>query len=90
MKKRGLNRGEWERRFKEDGPNTVASGKKESIFSIFFNQFKDFMILILLIAALLSAIMGHGEDALVILAILVINSFLGLIQEYRAERSLRL
>lgn len=87
-KEKGLTEEEARERSEQMGRNELPHKEGQSFFIILLAQCKDVMILILLIAALLSAFMGHGEDALTILAILVLNGLLGLVQEYRAERSL--
>lgn len=84
----GLSRSEAARRLKELGPNRLAEGKRISPLVLFINQFKDFMVLVLLVTTGISALLGEVMDALVILAIVLLNAALGFIQEYRAERSL--
>ncbi len=71
----------------EVGPNELSSGKKISLFSIFIRQFKSFLILILIIAALISFAVGEISDAAVITIILLINALLGFFQEYKAEKA---
>ena len=63
------------------GPNALAEEKKESFFIKLLNQFKDFMIIILIIAAIISGSLGEILDASVILAIVIINALLGVYQE---------
>ncbi len=70
------------------GDNAIAGASRISALAIFINQFKDFMVLVLLGATFLSALLGEYTDAITILIIVVCNAFMGLIQEYRAERSL--
>ena len=69
------------------GPNELAEEKKESFFIKLLNQFKDFMIIILIIAAIISGSLGEILDASVILAIVIINALLGVYQEGKAERA---
>jgi P-type Ca2+ transporter type 2C len=76
-------------RLLKDGPNELAEGKKKSIGGILLSQFKDVMILILLIAAVISGIVGDFTDTIVILVIILLNVFLGFIQEYRAEKAMQ-
>lgn len=71
------------------GSNELAEKKQHSKISIFIGQFKDMMILILGIAAIISFIAGEQTDAFVILAIIIGNAVLGYIQEYRAEESMK-
>jgi Ca2+-transporting ATPase len=86
---RGLSEGEAKRRLEEAGPNELSEGARLSPLTLFLNQFKDFMVLVLMGATLISGLLGEYLDAVTILAIIVINGVLGFIQEFRAERSLR-
>ncbi len=86
--RQGLTPAEVAARRKQYGENIIARTSRISAFNIFINQFKDFMVLVLLGATLLSALLGEYTDAIAILIIVVCNAFMGLIQEYRAERSL--
>lgn len=73
----------------QQGHNELTEGKKISPIVLFLNQFKDFMVLILMGATLISGLLGEYLDAITIIAIIVINAVLGFLQEFRAERSLR-
>lgn len=84
----GLSAREHEKRLAENGANVLEQKKKNSPLSIFLRQFTDFMVMVLLAAAVVSAAMGERADALMIAAIIVVNSVLGFVQEYKAERSL--
>ncbi len=90
----GLNEEEAKRRREKYGENKLAEGKKESLLVRFIKQFNDFMIIILLIAAVVSAVIskveGTGDyiDSIIIIAIVVLNSIMGLVQEAKAEKSL--
>ncbi|MCL4377103.1 MAG: cation-translocating P-type ATPase [Actinobacteria bacterium] len=85
----GLPEVEAEKRLLESGYNELEEKKGRSPFKIFISQFNDIMIWILIAAALISGIIIREiTDALVILVILIINSVLGFIQEYRAEKAL--
>ena len=80
-------------RLKQHGYNEIISGRKKSFLVMFLSQFKSFMIIILLIAAAISGVVGvlEGEgffDTLIILGILVVNAFIGAWQEKKAESSL--
>ncbi len=85
----GLSEEEAKKRLLESGYNELEEKKGRSPFKIFISQFNDFMIWILIGAAFISGIIiKEITDALVILVILIINSALGFIQEYRAEKAL--
>ncbi|HIU03462.1 MAG TPA: cation-translocating P-type ATPase [Candidatus Onthocola gallistercoris] len=70
------------------GPNELVEGKRKSIFQIFAGQFKDFLVIILIIAAIISAFLGNGESAAVILIVVLINAVLGTVQTVKAAQSL--
>jgi Ca2+-transporting ATPase len=84
----GLSREEAERRLAQFGPNELAEKKKISPFILWLGQFKNFLIIILLVAVILSAILGEVTDAIVIFVIVLFATTLGFIQEYRAERAM--
>jgi len=84
----GLPSSEVRDRFSRNGANELAEAVSISPLLLFLNQFKDFMVLVLMGATLISGILGEYLDAITILAIIVINAVLGFIQEFRAERSL--
>lgn len=83
----GLSNKEAAKRLEEYGKNELEEQLKKSFLSKLIAQFTDFLIIILLIAAGISAFVGEKEDALVILAIVVINAILGIYQEGKAEKS---
>lgn len=85
----GLTEEEATRRLEKHGPNALLEKKSESPLKLLLNQFKDFMVLVLLGAVVISGLLGEMLDALTIIAIIIINGVLGFYQEYRAERSLR-
>jgi Ca2+-transporting ATPase len=84
----GLTEEESRSRLARFGPNELQEKKGLSAWKLFLGQFKSFLIIILLIAVVLSAILGEVVDAAVILIIVIFATILGFIQEYRAERSL--
>ena len=73
---------------KKYGPNALAEGKKKTIPQIFLEQYKDFLVIILIIAAIVSGILGETESAIVILIVITINAILGTVQTVKAEQSL--
>ncbi|HBF37995.1 MAG TPA: ATPase, partial [Firmicutes bacterium] len=86
--KKGLATLEANRRIAKIGQNQLESGSKLSPWQIFGSQFKDFMVLVLIGAAIVSGLLGERPDAITIVAIVILNAFLGFVQEYRAEKSL--
>ena len=90
----GLTNDEVEKRFQEYGENKLDNKKKESLFIKFLKQFNDFMIIILIIASIVSAVITKMEgtndylDSIIIIAIVVFNALMGVIQEAKAEKSL--
>lgn len=93
-KEKGLNEKQVEERKIKYGENKLADKKKENIIIKFFKQFNDFMIIILIIASIISAIIAKLDgsedyiDSIIIIAIVVFNSIMGLVQEAKAEKSL--
>ncbi len=84
----GLQQSVADERLMENGKNELVQKKNKSIWLIFFIQFKDVMILILLAAALISVLIGDIKDAVVILIIVLLNAIIGFVQEYRAEKAM--
>ena len=84
----GLSREEAKLRLAKFGPNELTERHKVSPWSIFGEQFKNFLIIILLIAAILSGILGEVADAIVIFVIVLFAAILGFVQEYRAEQAM--
>lgn len=84
----GLSSQEAQRRLKINGTNRLNSKKKKSGIKIFANQFKDFMVMILLFSTVISAVLGEIYDALTIIAIVVLNATLGFIQEFKTEHTI--
>ncbi|WP_042356302.1 calcium-translocating P-type ATPase, SERCA-type [Bacillus rubiinfantis] len=85
----GLTVNEAEKRAKKYGLNELEEGEKQSALLLFFSQFKDFMVLVLLAATLISGLLGEYIDAIAIIAIVILNGILGFYQERRAEKSLQ-
>jgi Ca2+-transporting ATPase len=86
--KQGLHSAEVEERQKRYGKNELTEKKKISVFALFLHQFKDVMIFILLIAAVISIAVGDIKDAVVIIIIVLLNAVIGFVQEYRAEKAI--
>jgi len=84
----GISRLEAQKRIAECGPNELQEKKTKTILLMLLDQFKDFMILVLIGAAIIAGIIGEPADTLVIIAIIVINAIIGFIQEYRAEKAM--
>ena len=84
----GLTTGKAEEKLKEFGPNALAEGKTKSPFVVFLEQFKDLLVVILLIAAGISFISGERGSTIVILIVLLLNAVLGTVQHFKAEKSL--
>ncbi|HZK35263.1 MAG TPA: calcium-translocating P-type ATPase, SERCA-type [Bacillota bacterium] len=84
----GLNDKEVEERLEQYGRNELETQARKSILSRFIEQLSDFMIIILILAAIVSGLLGAWTDAIIILFIVVLNAVLGLVQESRAENSL--
>ena len=86
----GLSSGEAENRLQKYGKNELEEEEKTSVVKLFLSQFKSFLILILMAAALISAFLGELIDASVILFTVILAGVLGFVQEYRAEESIKL
>jgi len=84
----GLSSAEAAARLARNGPNALIEAPRRTPLAIFFGQFTDVLVLILLAAAVVSGLIGDFEDTIVIAAILVLNAAIGFIQEYRAENAL--
>ncbi|MBE9529203.1 MAG: HAD-IC family P-type ATPase, partial [Proteobacteria bacterium] len=85
---KGLSPDTARKRLEEYGPNELREKAKKTLLMMFLNQFKDFMILILIAAALISGIIGDLTDTVAIVVIVVLNAVIGFVQEYRAEKAM--
>ncbi|MBU3098645.1 MULTISPECIES: calcium-translocating P-type ATPase, PMCA-type [Clostridium] len=85
---KGLTNSEAESRLKKYGFNKLESKKKISALQIFISQFNDFITWILIVATVLSGLMGEKADAITIFIIVIMNGILGFIQEFKTEKSL--
>ena len=70
------------------GRNELVEGKKKTVLQIFLEQYKDFLVIILIIAAIASGFMGDVESTAVILIVITMNAILGTVQTVKAEQSL--
>lgn len=84
----GLTSAQVNENIEKYGRNEIAQGKKKSAVQIFLSQFADFLVIILIIAALISAITGDMESFFVIIAVITMNAILGTVQTLKAEKSL--
>lgn len=84
----GLSTQEVKQRRESFGLNKLSEGKKKSTLQVFFEQFKDLLVVILAIAAIISLISGESESTIVIFAVLILNAILGTVQYVKAEKSL--
>ncbi|HET7579624.1 MAG TPA: cation-translocating P-type ATPase [Bacillales bacterium] len=84
----GLTEKEASARFAEYGANELDEQERPSAFLVFLEQFKDFMVVVLLAATLISGLLGEYVDAVTIIVIVLVNGLLGFIQERKAEKSL--
>ncbi|KAA0547995.1 calcium-translocating P-type ATPase, SERCA-type [Bacillus sp. BGMRC 2118] len=85
----GLTSKEVKSRIEKFGYNELEEAEKPNMLLLFLEQFKDFMVLVLLAATLVSGLLGEYIDAIAIIAIVIINAFLGFFQERKAEKSLQ-
>lgn len=72
----------------EVGPNVLQEGKKKSTLEVFLSQFKDLLVIILIIAAVISMVSGNVESTIVIFCVIILNAILGTVQHKKAEKSL--
>ena len=84
----GLTQSQAEGNQKKYGKNELAEGKKKNPFILFLEQYKDFLVIILIIAAIISGVLGDIESAVVIFVVITINAILGTVQHIKAEQSL--
>jgi Ca2+-transporting ATPase len=84
----GLSEAEARKRLEKHGLNVLKETKKRTLFMMFLDQFRDFMILVLIAAAIVSGIIGELSDTIAIVVIVVLNAIVGFVQEYRAEKAI--
>ncbi|MEC4685207.1 MAG: cation-translocating P-type ATPase [Nitrospirota bacterium] len=84
----GLSHEEARKRLLEYGPNELREKKKKTPLMLFIDQFRDFMILVLIAAAVVSGFIGEASDTIAIAVIVILNAVIGFVQEYRAEKAM--
>ncbi|GAB4513872.1 MAG: cation-translocating P-type ATPase [Sulfuricaulis sp.] len=84
----GLSQDEARRRQEQYGTNEIHEGRRRGLLAMLLGQFTDFMILVLIAAAIVSGLIGDLVDTLAIVAIVLLNAVIGFVQEYRAERAI--
>ncbi|MGB9441940.1 MAG: cation-transporting P-type ATPase, partial [Desulfobacterales bacterium] len=85
---KGLSAQEAQNRLKKYGPNELDEKKKKSAFMMLMDQFTDFMIIVLMAAAVVAGVAGKPTDAVAIIAIVILNAIIGFVQEYRADKAM--
>jgi len=85
---KGLAHDEAARRLEEYGPNELEEKKRKNLLMMFIDQFKDFMIMVLITAAIVSGMIGEVADTIAIIVIVILNAIIGFVQEYRAEKAM--
>ncbi|MFJ5766541.1 cation-translocating P-type ATPase [Lysinibacillus sp. NPDC093210] len=85
---KGLSDSDVQKRQEVYGFNVLEEGKKISTLAVFFGQFKDLLVIILMIAAIISFLLGEVESTIVILIVIILNAILGTVQHVKAEKSL--
>jgi len=83
----GLSSSDAQRRLSEYGRNELKEKKKRTPLGMLLDQFKDFMIIVLIAAAVVSGVIGEPSDTIAIIVIVVLNAIIGFVQEYRAEKA---
>lgn len=86
--KEGLTSAEALKRLDRYGANELKSKKRKTPFMMFLDQFRDFMILVLIAAAVIAGFIGEPSDTIAIVVIVILNAVIGFVQEYRAERAM--
>ena len=84
----GLTAQEARKRFQTNGPNAIATKERRGLWRIVLQQFSDFMIIVLIAAAVVSGVIGEPHDAIAIVVIILLNAVIGFVQDYRAEKAM--
>jgi len=85
---KGLSSEEAQQRLERYGPNELIEKRRKPLWMMFLDQFKDFMILVLIAAAVVAGVIGEPADTIAIAVIVLLNAVLGFVQEYRAEKAM--
>ncbi len=85
---KGLTSDEAEKRLEQYGPNELIEKRRKQLWMMFLDQFKDFMVLVLIAAAIVAGVIGEPSDSIAIAVIVLLNAVLGFVQEYRAEKAM--
>jgi Ca2+-transporting ATPase len=85
----GLSSDEAVKKLDEYGPNALTETKRKTLFMMFLDQFRDFMIMVLMAAAVVSGMIGELADTIAIVVIVILNAIIGFVQEYRAEKAMK-
>jgi len=88
--RQGFSAAEAQALLEKYGPNELIETKKKTLLMMFLDQFRDFMIVVLIIAAIISGVIGEATDTIAIIVIVVLNAVIGFVQEYRAEKAMEL
>jgi P-type Ca2+ transporter type 2C len=86
----GLSAKDTDKLYLKYGPNELIEKQKKGLFMLFLDQFKDFMILVLIAAAIIAGVIGEASDTIAIIVIVVLNAVIGFVQEFRAEKAMEL
>ncbi|MDU7143717.1 MAG: cation-transporting P-type ATPase, partial [Anaerococcus vaginalis] len=88
VSKSGLTENQVKENLDKFGYNQLTEKQKQTVMQVFLSQFKDLLVIILIIAAIISAATGNLESTLVIFAVIILNAILGTVQHFKAEASL--
>ncbi|MEK7828670.1 MAG: cation-transporting P-type ATPase, partial [Deltaproteobacteria bacterium] len=84
----GLSSEDAQKQLKEYGLNELLEKRKKTPLEMLLDQFKDFMIIVLIAAAIIAGVLGEVADTIAIVVVVVLNAILGFVQEYRAEKAM--
>ena len=84
----GLSSAKAEENLAKYGENKISEGKRKGVLQVFFEQFMDLLVIILIISALISVFTGELASTIVIISVIIMNAILGTVQHFKAEKSL--